>query len=522
MSAGQHGRLWRAVLVFVLALTQLVTPTRASAAPTPGPALSFQTDLVALAGAGLSAGLSEAGAREQQQAAASGSLYFPETGFLVDEPRFVDYFTRRGQVPTFGFPISRTIRFQGMATQFFQRIVIQLWPDGSVQPLNLLDPGLLSYTRVNGSTFPAVNERLGALAPAPGQPGYAQEVLEFVRRNAPETFNGEPVKFFTTFNSTVSPDAAFGRGGGDPNLLPLINLEIWGVPTSLPAQDPNNNGFIYQRFQRGIMHYDASCKCTQGLLLADYFKAILTGENLPIDLAAQAADSPFLRQYAPDRPTGLRMPTALPGTDLTAAFTRQAAPPAASLAPAVSASSVSTVPSAPSFRTRIRLGDGLAKPIDVLEEAKILEPLQTILDSDTDLAFGPLPDAVHARYSRIGGTTGAGAIRSIVVSTRWQQSDPKAIATLIVHEAKHLSDDVAGIDPRSQEGCFQFEVRAFKAQVLAWETFYGPNGKAQPKDELDAELNTWLAVNKRGAGEIEKRVRQLYAQACSQPGPRSH
>src|SRR4030095_13516968 len=120
----------------------------------------------------------------------------PEPACAVDAPHFADYFSRRGGVSTFGFPISRTIRFQGVLTQFFQRIVIQLWPDGTVKPLHLLDPGRLPYTRINGSTFPAPNERLAALAPAPGQPGYAPEVLEFVRRNAPETFNGQPVRFF--------------------------------------------------------------------------------------------------------------------------------------------------------------------------------------------------------------------------------------------------------------------------------------------------------------------------------------
>jgi hypothetical protein len=508
-------------VALLLVLSQLLLPSLAAARPVADPradaAAGWERDLLALAGAGRPD--PDATARQD---GGRGVLYFPETGFVVDEPRFVDYFTRRGQVPTFGFPISRTVRFQGLPTQFFQRIVIQLLPDGSVRPLNLLDQGLLSYTRVNGSTFPAPNERLAALAPTPGQAGYAREVLEFVRRNAPETFEGEPVRFFSTFNSTVSPDAAFGRSGGDPSLLPLINLEIWGVPTSLPARDPNNDGFIYQRFQRGIMHYDAACKCTQGLLLADYFKAILTGENLPPDLAAQAGGSPFLRQYAPDRPTGLRQPTALPGTDLTSAFARQPAPAAASRAPAVSAASVSTTTTAPtSFRSRIRLGDGVAKAIDVLEDAKLTEPLQTILDSDTDIAFGPLPENVHARYSRIGGG-GNGAIRSIVVSSRWSQSDPKAIATLIVHEARHLADDVAGIDPRGLDGCYQFEVRAFKEQVVAWEAFYGAAGKAQPKDDLDRELNAWLAVERRGPNEIEKRVRQLYAKACSQPGPRPH
>ena len=35
------------------------------------------------------------------------------------------------------------------------------------------------------------------------------------------------------------------------------------------------------------MHYDKGCNCTQGLLLADYLKSILTGQNLPADLDAQ-------------------------------------------------------------------------------------------------------------------------------------------------------------------------------------------------------------------------------------------
>src|SRR6185503_16580400 len=94
--------------------------------------------------------LGERDESDARQVASRGSLYFPETGFAVEEPKFVEYFTRRGRVPTFGFPISRSIRFQGLPTQFFQRIVVQLTPDGSVRPLNLLDPGLLSYTQING------------------------------------------------------------------------------------------------------------------------------------------------------------------------------------------------------------------------------------------------------------------------------------------------------------------------------------------------------------------------------------
>jgi hypothetical protein len=466
------------------------------------------------------------GSLGRQAPGAGGTLYFPETGFAIDEPHFADYFNHRGQVPTFGFPISRTIRFRDLPTQFFQRVVIQLWPDGSVRPLNLLDPGLLPYTHINGSTFPAPNERLAAYAPSPDQPGYAREVLEFVKQNAPETFNGQPVRFFSTFNSTVTAETAFPRGTpGDPSLLPLINLEIWGVPTSLPMQDPNNGGFIYQRFQRGIMHYDASCRCTQGLLLADYFKALVTGENLPPDLAAEAAGSPFLKQYAADKPSGLARPAALPGTDLSNAFVKMPATAVAATAPAAPSRSVTAPavaasgPPPNSFRARIRVGDGLGPAVDVLEAANITAPLQAILDSGTEIAFGQLDENVHARYSRVGSSRGA-ALRRIVVSMRWLQADPKAIATLLVHEATHLADDLAGVDPRTPDACYQFEVLAFTKQSIAWQTFYGPGGKPQPKDDLDTELNTWLALYRKGVDQVQARVQQWYVQECAQPARR--
>jgi hypothetical protein len=60
---------------------------------------------------------------------------------------------------------------------------------------------------------------------------------------------------------------------------------------SEPAADPNNPGFIYKRFQRGIMHYDASTGATRGILLADYLKAILRSVGLPSDLRDEASGS---------------------------------------------------------------------------------------------------------------------------------------------------------------------------------------------------------------------------------------
>ena len=245
---------------------------------------------------------------------------FPETGFRVADDAFWAYFGGRGGVENLGYPVSRRFTLQGFGVQVFQRAVLQEQPDGSVQPLNLLDEGLLPYTRVNGSTFPAAAGDLEMATPQTDQPDYARRVVEFVRAAAPDTWQGLPVNFGSTFFGTVTCRDAFPRGGCQESLLPLLDLELWGAPTSAPAFDPHNHDVVYQRFQRGILQYDPSCRCTQGVLLGDLFKSLLTGQDLPADLAAEAAASPYLRQYDPTRPQGLAHPERLADTDLTDAF----------------------------------------------------------------------------------------------------------------------------------------------------------------------------------------------------------
>lgn len=250
--------------------------------------------------------------------------YFPQTGFSIDQDQFWSYFQRRGSVATFGYPISRTFRLQGFSTQFFQRQVMQLWPDGSVHLLNLLDTRIMPYTTFNFSTFPAPDPQLIAEAPNPTDPNYGAEALAFIRSHAPDEWNGQPVHFARIFFGTVTPLAAFpGQAANSPQvqaLLPLVQLEVWGLPTSAPAYDPTNLGFIYLRFQRGVIMYDLSCSCTQGVLFGDYLKSIIEGQHLPTDLAQEASASPYFAQYAPDQPGWLARPNQLPNSDLTAAF----------------------------------------------------------------------------------------------------------------------------------------------------------------------------------------------------------
>jgi hypothetical protein len=184
----------------------------------------------------------------------------------------------------------------------------------------LLDAGLLPFTKINGSTFPAPDPNVIAATPTPADPAYADKLIQFVQDQAPNTFDGDQVNFGQTFNTTVStqdaPDAS-------ESLLPLFDLDIWGAPTSRPARDPSNFNFVYQRFQRGIMHFDKSCGCTQGLLLADYLKSVITGQNLPTDLMAQVQTSRYYRQYDPGKPGSVARPNELPASDLTSAFDQQ-------------------------------------------------------------------------------------------------------------------------------------------------------------------------------------------------------
>src|SRR5579859_2407227 len=274
-------------------------------------------------------------------AQATDQRFFSQTGYRVDMDPFWSFFQARGGVQTFGYPVSRSFKLDGFPVQIFQRIVMQLQPDGSVATLNLLDPGLMPYTHINGSSFPAPDPTIVSQTPTVNDPDYATKIIQFTRDNAPDVLDGNNVNFFQTFSRTVSYDAAFPNGDGPQSLVPLFDLQIWGAPTSKPEVDPNNHNFIYLRFQRGIMHFDKNCNCTQGLLLADYLKSILTGQNLPPDLDAQARTSKYYKQYAPGQPLSIARPAELVGSDLSNAFVPGAG--------STTAGTPSTTPSAPSL-----------------------------------------------------------------------------------------------------------------------------------------------------------------------------
>lgn len=236
--------------------------------------------------------------------------YFSETGFRIDDDGIWAYFNARGRVPIFGFPVSRSFLLLGCRVQIFQRQVAQSCAGRDVALMNVLDPDMFPYERVNGSSLPPPEASLKAETPVVGSPGYGSAIVDFVRSNAPDSFDGLSVGFGRTFFGLIA--------GSRDN--PALNLEMWGAPISRPHRDPTNSNFVYQRYQRGVMHFDATTGRTQALLLADYVKGILRGRDLPADLADAARGSKYFKQYCPTSPHWLCRQGELAATDLTFAF----------------------------------------------------------------------------------------------------------------------------------------------------------------------------------------------------------
>jgi hypothetical protein len=232
--------------------------------------------------------------------------YFAQTGYRIDDDGIWSYFNARGRVPVFGYPVSRPFVLLGCRVQVFQRQVAQSCAGRDVGLMNLLDPDIFPYERVNGTVLPPADSGLKSETPPVASPEYATSIVDFIQLNTPDSFDSLAVNFERTFFSASDN--------------PLIALEVWGAPISLPRRDPGNSNFVYQRFQRGVMHFDATTGRTQPLLLADYLKAIIRDRNVPADLAGAARSSKFFAQYCPDREHWICRPSELPATDLTFAF----------------------------------------------------------------------------------------------------------------------------------------------------------------------------------------------------------
>jgi hypothetical protein len=101
---------------------------------------------------------------------------------------------------------------------------------------------------LDGLTVPQPDPALVFIEPTPDQPNYSARAEAFAEATVPDTWNGQPVQFLSTLNDT--------------------GIDVLGLPTSQPAADPHNPSFVYQRFQNGVLFYNATEGSTSVLPLA--------------------------------------------------------------------------------------------------------------------------------------------------------------------------------------------------------------------------------------------------------------
>jgi hypothetical protein len=96
----------------------------------------------------------------------------------------------------------------------------------------------------------------------------------------------------------------------------------------------------------------------------------------------------------------------------------------------------------------------------------------------------------------------------ITINVRWARSDPRALAAIVEHEAKHVADVLAGLDVYSPSGCLTTEINAFYEEAKTWGELVGPRGKVDPRDDLERSLNYKLSLLERGQDAIRALILQ--------------
>jgi hypothetical protein len=122
--------------------------------------------------------------------------------------------------------------------------------------------------------------------------------------------------------------------------------------------------------------------------------------------------------------------------------------------------------------------------------------------------FVSMAPGIYARYSV--------ARHTIEIDDRWMDGDEITLAAVIAHEATHAQDAVSGyLSNGGADACTDSEVRAFRTSALFWIDRYGPNGKLDPQNDLDRQLNAVADRQQRDPLGLDDLVRQTYHQQCA-------
>lgn len=112
--------------------------------------------------------------------------------------------------------------------------------------------------------------------------------------------------------------------------------------------------------------------------------------------------------------------------------------------------------------------------------------------------------------------------REIRVNVDLLSVDVRVLTAAMAHEATHAWEHAQGLtlDERDPARCFEAELRAFRNQVMVWESFHGPNGKEKPTNATEIDLNEIQRLLAQDPQELKTRLVAKYGDQCGYHGPR--
>ena len=121
--------------------------------------------------------------------------------------------------------------------------------------------------------------------------------------------------------------------------------------------------------------------------------------------------------------------------------------------------------------------------------------------------FADLPEGVAGSYN----------FRSnrITYSSAFRAQDPHNLAAVLGHEGQHAYDFFTFGPPRTENECYELELRGFATGAALWKAWYGPGGKPNPANSFERFQNDVLAdFQTNGGRRVIDFILRGYADEC--------
>ncbi len=133
--------------------------------------------------------------------------------------------------------------------------------------------------------------------------------------------------------------------------------------------------------------------------------------------------------------------------------------------------------------------------------------VDTIAGRNVAWRFADLPEGVAGSYN----------LRSnlITYNSVFRAQDPHNLAAVMGHEGQHAFDYFTFGPPRTENECYEFELRGFATGAALWKAWYGPGGKPNPANNFERFQNDVQAdFETNGGRRVIDFIRGAYAEEC--------